>query len=157
MKLFLFNVLLALAWAAVSGSMTFGSLLTGFVIGALVLAVVGQAYGSSHYLQRLRRFVSLMAVFAYELTRSSLQVAWEAVTPNYSMRPAVIAVPIELEKDISITVLANLVSLTPGTLSIDVSSDRKFLYIHAMYAEDAEAVRRSIRDSFEVRVAKVFE
>ena len=157
MKLFLFNVLLALAWAAVSGSMTFGSLLTGFVIGALVLAVVGQAYGSSHYLQRLRRFVGLMGVFVWELLRSSLQVAWEAVTPNYRMRPAVIAVPIELEKDISITVLANLVTLTPGTLSIDVSRDRKFLYIHAMYAEDAEAVRRSIRDSFEVRVAEVFE
>ena len=157
MKIFLFNVLLALAWAAVSGSMSFATLLTGFVIGALVLAVVGQAYGSSHYLQRLRRFVSLMAVFFYELMRSSFQVAWEAITPHHRMKPAVLAVPIELENDISITVLANLVSLTPGTLSIDVSKDRKYLYVHAMYAEDAEAVRRSIRESFEGRVAEVFE
>lgn len=157
MNLFLLNVLLALLWAAVSGSITIGSIFVGFVVGALVLAVIGQAYGGARYLTRIRRIAILIAVFLFELLKSSLQVAWEAVTPRYRMRPAVLAVPIELREEASIAVLANLVSLTPGTLSIDVSADRSFLYVHAMYAEDADAVRRSIREDFERRVSEAFE
>jgi multicomponent Na+:H+ antiporter subunit E len=71
------------------------------------------------------------------------------------MRPGVIAIPLDAQTDIEITVLANLISLTPGTLSLDVSADRQTLYIHTMYLDDPEAARRGIKRGFERRVLAV--
>jgi multicomponent Na+:H+ antiporter subunit E len=70
------------------------------------------------------------------------------------MRPGIIAIPLDARTDLEITLLANLITLTPGTLSLDVSADRRVLYIHVMYIDndDIEAVRRNIKDGFERRV-----
>jgi multicomponent Na+:H+ antiporter subunit E len=67
----------------------------------------------------------------------------------------VIGVPLAARTDLEITVLSSMISLTPGTLSLDVSADRKMLYIHAMYLDDVEAARRKIKDGFERRVLEV--
>lgn len=157
MNLFLLNVLLALLWAAISGTITLASLITGFALGALVLAVAGRALGQPRYLLRLWRALALIGVFLFELLRSSVQVAWDVLTPRHRMRPSVISVPLDLESDAAIALLANLVSLTPGTLSVDVAHDRGCLYVHAMYADDPDAVRAAIKRDFERRVREVFE
>lgn len=157
MNLFLLNLLLALLWGALSDSLTPAGLLTGFVLGALVLAVAERALGPARYLRRLIRSLVLAGVFLVELVRSSLQVAREVLTPRHRMRPAVLEVPLDLENETAIALLANLVSLTPGTLSVDVASDRSSLYVHAMYADDPDAVRRAIKRDFERRVREVFE
>ena len=83
---------------------------------------------------------------------SSLQVAWDVLTPMHRSRPGIVAVPIEAKTDFEITTLANLVSLTPGTLSLDLSSDHKTLYVHAMFVDDPETIRRDIRLGMERRV-----
>ena len=67
-------------------------------------------------------------------------------------RPGIIAVPIEARTDLEITTLANLVSLTPGTLSLDVSGDRRTLYVHAMFVDDPESIHRDIKNGMERRV-----
>jgi len=71
------------------------------------------------------------------------------------MRPGIVAVPLDAETDAEITLLANLLTLTPGTLSLDVSADRRFLYVHMMYIEDADVARRQIKDGYERRVLEV--
>jgi multicomponent Na+:H+ antiporter subunit E len=73
------------------------------------------------------------------------------------MRPGVVAIPLDARTDAEITLLANLITLTPGTLSLDVSSDRRMLYIHVMYIDndDLEEVRRKIKAGFERRVLEV--
>jgi multicomponent Na+:H+ antiporter subunit E len=73
------------------------------------------------------------------------------------MRPGVVAIPLDVQTDAEITLLANLITLTPGTLSLDVSTDRRVLYIHVMYIDndDVEAVRRKIKEGFERRVLEV--
>jgi len=71
------------------------------------------------------------------------------------MRPGILAVPLDAQSDAEITLLANLLTLTPGTLSLDVSPDRRFLYVHIMYITDADATRRRIKDGFERRVLEV--
>ena len=68
------------------------------------------------------------------------------------MKPGVIGIPIEAKTDLEITVLANLITMTPGTLSLDISPDRKTLYVHAMYIHDPEELRRDIKENFEPRV-----
>jgi multicomponent Na+:H+ antiporter subunit E len=71
------------------------------------------------------------------------------------MKPAVIGIPLDAKTDIEIALLANLITMTPGTLSIDVSSDRSRLYIHVMDAKDVDAVRRNIKENFESRVMEL--
>ena len=70
--------------------------------------------------------------FLIELARSALSVAWAIVNPNATLRPAIIAVPLELRTDARIAALANMVTLTPGTTALHVSDDRKILYIHVL-------------------------
>lgn len=155
MNLFLLNLLLALLWAAVTGTVTLGNLAIGFVIGMAVLAVVGRALDDGRYLSRLSRGSGLALFFLWELLVSSLRVAWDVVTPRHRMRPAIVAVPLDVTRDGEITLLANLISLTPGTLSLDVSEDKKTLFVHAMYVDDPEDFRRDLKRNFERRVMGV--
>lgn len=90
--------------------------------------------------------------FLIELTRSALSVAWSIVNPNATLRPAIVAVPLDLRTDARIAALANMVTLTPGTTSLHVSDDRKILYIHVLDCDDEDAVIASIKSNFENRL-----
>lgn len=152
MNLLLLNLILALLWAAVTGNITLGSLATGFALGYLVLAVVGRAYGGARYAGRLSQGAGLAIVFLWELVISSFRVAYDVLTVRHYMTPAVVAVPLDLTSDAEITLLANLISLTPGTLSLDLSADKRILFVHSMYVSDPEKLRRDIKQDFERRV-----
>ena len=75
---------------------------------------------------------------------------------NAHIRPAIIAFPLSVTSDAEITLLANLITLTPGTLSVDVSEDRRSLFIHAIHVTDREAFIRDIASGFEAKVAGAF-
>jgi multicomponent Na+:H+ antiporter subunit E len=93
--------------------------------------------------------------FFRELLLANFSVARDVMRPLDQLRPGIVAVPLDLETDASITLLSTLVTLTPGTLTLDVSSDRKVLYIHAMHADDLEALRADIKQGFERRVKEL--
>ena len=99
------------------------------------------------------RGVAFVAFYLWELVVSSLRVAYDVLTPTLHMRPAIIAVPLEVRSDLAITLLANLVSLTPGSLTLDISPDRRTLYVHVMFGMDTDAVRNEITRNLERRVA----
>jgi multicomponent Na+:H+ antiporter subunit E len=103
-------------------------------------------------LARSIALLRLLWLFLYELIVSSVQVAWDVVTPRHLARPGIIALPLDARTDVEITVLANLICLTPGSLSLEVSADRRVLYVHTMFIDDAEASRRSLKQVFERRV-----
>lgn len=104
---------------------------------------------------RLWAILVLCGLFVYELCLSSLRVAWDIVTPRHRARPGIIVVPIDARTNGEITILANLVSLTPGSLTLGVSPDRDALYVHLMFIDDAEAERAAIKE-IEARVLKVW-
>lgn len=155
MNAFLWNVLLAVLWAALTGQITPMNLAVGFALGALVLWFLHRTNGSPRYLLKLRQSLGLALFFLWELVLSNLRVAYDVVTPRHHMKPGIVAIPLEAKTDAEITLLANLITLTPGTLSLDVSADRQFLYVHSMYIDDAEATRRRIKHGFERRVLEV--
>jgi multicomponent Na+:H+ antiporter subunit E len=154
MRLFLLNILLALLWAAVDGTFTFATFGFGFAVGYLVVLVARPVLGSSGYYTKLWQALGFMGYYVWELVLSSLRVAYDVLTPPFHMNPGIVRVPLDVQTDVQITILANLISLTPGTLSLDVSTDRKVLYIHAMYIDDddVEALRREIKTGMERRV-----
>ncbi len=156
MTLFAINLVLALLWAMANGEVTLLTLSSGFLVGMLVLHLVGPVLGDSRYALRFLGAIGLIVFFLRELVLSSVRVAIDVLRPAFTMRPAFIQVPLDVQDDVQITMLANLVSLTPGTLSVDVSDDKSNLYVHAMYGDDPDAEVKRIKHSFERRIQEVF-
>ena len=154
--LFLFNVLLALAWAAVTGSFTELNLVFGFLLGAFALWLIREQLGTVGYLERGGRVISLALLFLYELAMSAINVLILVSKPKMDVKPGIIAYPLRVDRDFEITLLANLITLTPGTLTVDVSHDRRCLYVHAVDASDPEGTRQDIADGFERKIMEAF-
>lgn len=152
---FLWNVMLALVWTFAIGDLTASSLAIGFVLGWMALWLGRDVIGARDYTWRTRKIIELAAFFAWELVLANLRVAWDVLTAKHHMRPAILAVPLEARTDAEITLLANLISLTPGTLIVDISPDRQFLYVHSMYTDDPEQVKQQLKQGFERRVLEV--
>lgn len=104
-------------------------------------------------LRRLLAVIGLLAYFLYDLVVSSVRVAWDVVTPRLMARPRLMEMPLDARTDAEILMTANLISLTPGTLSMDVSENRNTLLVHAMFAgQDADATRTALKTGMERRV-----
>lgn len=155
MNQLLFNILLAIAWMLLVGEMNVESFIGGMVVGYVILWVSRSALGETKYFRKIPIAIMFVLYFIKELILANLKVAYDIITPTDYMEPGIIAVPLDVETDLEITLLANLVTLTPGTLSLDVSSDRKTLYVHALYVKDAESFREEIKSGFEKRLLEV--
>ncbi len=152
------NLLLALAWVTLFGSFTLLTLSSGLLVGYLILWLLQPLTGGpSGYFLRVWYWIKLIVMFHYELIVSSVAVLWDIMTPSHRARPAIIEMPLDVKTDAGILLVTNLISLTPGTLSIDVSEDRKTLTLHAMFADDPDAVCRQLKDSMEKWVIDAVE
>lgn len=155
MHVFALNLLFALLFALFSGGDLGSGLMLGFALGYLALWLTRPLYGPSKYFQRLPRILSLLAYFLKELVLSNLMVLWDVVTPTHISRPGIVALPLTAKSDLEILLVANLISLTPGTLSLDISPDRCHLYVHVMFLEDAAATRTHLKEGIERRILEV--
>jgi len=153
----LLNILLALAWAALMGDFSPPSLLFGFVLGYLLLWLGQQHLQPSSYFARVPRVIGFFFYFLWQLIYANLRVAYDVLRLRHHMRPGVVAIPLDVKTDAEITLLANLLTLTPGSLSLDVSADRSFLYMHFMHMTDEESVRREVKEGFERRVRELLQ
>ncbi len=156
MIVLLLNLMLALVWTALTGEFTPLNFAEGFIMGFAVLWIVRRALGPSNYFRKAPQIVGFALYFIWELIVASLRVAIETLTPTHGMRPGVVAVPLDVKQDYQITLLANLITLTPGTLALDVSADRRVMYVHTMYLKDEDTFRHEIKNGFERRVREVF-
>lgn len=156
MILFFINVLLAIAWAAVSGSFSEINLLFGFVLGMFALWLIREQVGTAGYIDRARKIISLALLFLYELAMSATKVLILVCRPKMDVKPGIIAYPLKVDRDFEITLLANLITLTPGTLSVDVSHDRRYLFVHAIDCSDPEGTKQDIASGFERKIMEAF-
>lgn len=150
MNTFAYNIILAVAWAVLSESFDLVTLIVGFILGYGVLWLLQPLTGGSdRYFMRVYYWLKLIVLFHYELIVSSLTVAWDILTPAHKARPAIIEMPLDVKSDAGILLVTNLITLTPGTLSIDVSDDRKTLRVHAMFADDPEQLCHTLKSGME--------
>lgn len=158
MSLFIMHLILTIVWFLLIGDQSMTSLASGFVVGFAVLWIAKPMFDTkTTYFGRLFRVFRLINFFLYELILSSIRVAWDVLTPTHLSRPAIIEMPLDVDSEMEIFLVANLISLTPGTLTLDVDRKRHCLIIHAMFAEDPEALIRELKDGMEFRVKRVFE
>ncbi|KQZ63140.1 cation:proton antiporter [Rhizobium sp. Root149] len=150
------NLLLAVLWIAVSGSATFVNFLFGFLVSALAIGLIREQAEGVSYLRRVRFILSLTILFFKELALSAWKVATLVLRRDMDLKPGIFAFPLTVDRDFEITLLANLITLTPGTLSVDVSEDRRTLYVHAIDCSDPEGTKRDIAEGFERKIMEAF-
>jgi multicomponent Na+:H+ antiporter subunit E len=151
------TLLLALVWLALTAELSVGNAVLGVVVAVVVLRLSrGLRAESATFRVRPFRLVALIVFLLWEIVLANLRVVVAVLGPRRWLRPAVVAVPLEIERDEAVVLLANMISLTPGTLTIDVSPDRRTLYVHTMFTQSPESLRRDIKRRFEPRVRGVF-
>ena len=108
------------------------------------------------FIRRLLHIIEFSFVYIWEVIKSNFEVAYDVLTPQDKMKPAMINVDIEGLSDRELLAFSNLITMTPGTLSVDVDEDKKTLLVHAMYAENPEALAKDINTTLRKRIAHVF-
>ena len=149
------NFLIAFLWMFLTVSFNASTFIVGFLLGALMLWITKGFFPGRFYMHRVWAVICLIGLFFKELISANIQVLLLIVQPKMPIKPAIFALPIVLEKDWEITLLSSLITLTPGTLVIDVSEDSKTLYIHALNYGDADEAIDSIKNTFEKAIQEV--
>lgn len=152
--IFTLNVLLALSWMALSGEFEPLNFVEGFILAYLLLRLVFGTGRRQSYFRRGPRLIRFTLFYLKELLLANIRVAVIVLSPKLKISPSILEIPLENQSDLSIFLLANLITLTPGTLTLDISADRQALYVHTMYAKDVESFRASIK-MLESRVMEV--
>lgn len=151
----LLNVAIALTWMFLAVSFKPTTFIVGYLIGLFMLLMLRKSFSSRFYLGRVWSVIKLITLFLKELILSNFSVLLLIIKPKMPIRPAIFAMPTVLEKDWEITLLSSLITLTPGTIVIDVSDDNKTLYIHSIDFDNADDAINSIRDTFEKAILEV--
>ncbi len=149
------NLLLTLVWLALTGNFVLINFIFGFVLSFFILWMMARGSNDQRYFNRVPRIIGFIFFFLYELLKANLEVAYDVITPKFLMKPGIVRIPLDATSDLEITLLANLITLTPGTLSLDISDDRKVLYVHGMYIRDKEQFIKSIKTGFEKRLLAI--
>ncbi|MBK9260103.1 MAG: Na+/H+ antiporter subunit E [Polyangiaceae bacterium] len=156
MRAFVLNLFLAFVWVTLTGRATASAAAVGFVLGYFLLLWLRRLIGPTTYFEKVPTVLSFVVFYAKEMLRANLRVARDVLSKRRQSRPGIIAVPLDLATDLEITTLVILLALTPGTFGLDISSDRRILFIHAMFVESADALRATIKNEFERRVRELY-
>ncbi|KOS66200.1 monovalent cation/H+ antiporter subunit E [Lysinibacillus contaminans] len=154
---FLLNLFIATLWLLLQDEVVpqFTTFLMGFIVGIGILYVMHRFYGTQFYLRRVFSIVRLMLLFNWELLLSSYSVLKQITTPKLTITPGIFTYKTELKGDWEVTALALLLTLTPGSVVMEVSEEGDLFYIHAMDMEESkDAVIRSI-GKFEQAIMEV--
>ncbi len=153
------NIILALIWCLLQQKFDLPEFVIGGVLGYIIIYLhrtvlddrkaERRVLSPTAYLAVIAKTLRYVFVFLYEVVKANIDVVKIVLSPKLEMTPGIIAYEMDVKTDAGITLLANSITLTPGTLSVDISEDRKTLYIHALHIEDAEVLKKSIHDSLE--------
>ena len=151
MHFFALNLVLAIIWLFLTGSFTTANLLFGLLVGFAVLALAQPYLGSGGYVGSVRCFLRLMRVFLKEIAVANFQLARDLLRKDMPFVPGFIRFDTEGRLSTAeLAVLANMISLTPGTLSMDTDESGRILYIHSVYASDPDASRAAFTHFLEL-------
>lgn len=153
----LVNILVAVLWMFLQNSFTLATFIFGILIGMLIIFLMKRLLTDEFDLRRIRPWatVKLFYLFVVELTKANIDMVKVILKPRMDHQPGIVAVRTQLDTEIEITLLAALISLTPGTVSMDFSPDNKTIYIHAIDVPDKDEMIEDIHNSFEQAIMEV--
>lgn len=153
---FLLNILLTFVWVALTGQLNYTNFVFGYILGFFLLWLLNRTRtGAKEYFYRVPKVISFILYFFYDMLKANIEVTLDVITPNYNMKPGIVKYEMDAKTDFEITMLANMIALTPGTLVIDFSRDKKYMYIHAMYLKDIEKFKRNMKERTERKLLEI--
>ncbi|EOR93568.1 Na(+) H(+) antiporter subunit E [Arcticibacter svalbardensis MN12-7] len=149
------NLLLSFIWVALTGSLYYSNFLFGFLIGFFILWLMNRQETDQRYFNRIPKTIGFILYFLYDIIVANIQVAYDVITPKYFFTPGIICYPLDATSDMEINLLSTIISLSPGTLVLDISEDKKSLYIHVMYLKDKEIFIAQMKNGFEKKLLEI--
>lgn len=127
-----------------------------FMVNYTVLWLFSSFYSKQHF-KKVPMIIALFLYYIIELIRSSFKVAYDIITPTHRMKAGIVVFHMEAKTDLEITLLANFITLTPGSLSIDISDDKTRLYIHETYLShgNIDKYKEKIKNGYEKKILKI--
>lgn len=150
------SLVLWLAWLLLNG-FSAGHALLGVVLAVVLPLTTRPFWPNVPRISNLPRMFGFVVVVLYDIIAANISVAIKVLGPLKSLRPGFVEFPLELDDDFAIALLASTISLTPGTVSADVSQDRKTLLIHALDVNDPAALVAEIKQRYERPLKEIFE
>lgn len=154
------TMVLALCWLWLNDTLAPGHILLGLLLGLaipMVVAAIAPASDDRRQLPRLARLLPLLAIVSWDILVANLRVALLILGPRARIRSGFVDLPLALEREISAHVLASIITLTPGTVSVRFSADRRRLLVHYLSSDDPAGLVREIRERYERRIREIFE
>lgn len=150
-------LMLALTWVALTGKVALPTFVMGLLLGCVIVELFGRRATRvlSLHVHHIWPLIQLCFIFVYELVMANLSVLVKVFSPKLNIKPGIIKVPIDIEGAFWITTLANMVTLTPGTLTVEVAPDNKYFYVHCLNIDDEAKTIASIKDTFEKKILEV--
>lgn len=145
-----------LLWLALWNANSFGSALFALVLAVVLPLVTRRFWTHPPQVVRIGQALMLLLIVLYDIVIASLQVARLVTGPLVHIRPAFVEVPLDLRDPYVATLLGSMVSLTPGTVSVDVDEERWVLLVHALDVDDQAALVNSIKTRYEARLKEIF-
>ena len=151
------TLLLAVVWILLQNKVSAGMVVFGIILGIIIPRGTAIWWPDRPKGFRLGKMISYSLIVIWDILVANVQVAWIVLTvPNSKLRPAWIVVPLELRHPEAITVLAGTITLTPGTVSADLSDEGHSLLVHVLHTNDPDDVRDEIRSRYERRLKEIF-
>ena len=153
----LLSVTLLVIWLLLVNQVSVGHLLLGVLLGLAVPLYTARFWPDHVHVRRPLVLLRFIAVVLYDILVANVAVARLILGRQERLQPAFLVLPLRLETDVAISVLANTISLTPGTVSTFLSADRRCLVIHSLHTTDPEEVLATIRQRYETPLKEVLE
>ncbi|MDP5216927.1 Na+/H+ antiporter subunit E [Ruegeria sp. 2205SS24-7] len=152
------TLLLTLVWQLLVNDLSLNSLLFGFFLGIVIPVVTMPYWPNRPKLQNIPMVIEYILVVLYDIVVANIAVARIVLfKPDAARTPAWVRIPLELRSPEAIAVLAGTITMTPGTLSADLSAKGHSLLVHCLDTDDPEAVRDEIKQRYERRLKEIFE
>lgn len=153
----LLTLLLAVVWILLQNEFSAGMAVFGLILGVIIPWGTSVWWPDTPKGFRIGKMASYSLMVMWDIVVANIQVAWIVLTvPNAKLKPAWIVVPLELVQPEAITVLAGTITLTPGTVSADLSDEGHSLLVHVLHTDDPDAVRDEIKTRYEARLKEIF-
>jgi multicomponent Na+:H+ antiporter subunit E len=103
------------------------------------------------------KIISFLFFYIWEVLMANIKMAYIILSPKPGIKPAIICIPLETQSDFEIALLVNLITMTPGSLSMDISTDRKTVYVHVMDNTDPTTVKNVLQEGLQKKVKGLFK
>ena len=152
------TALLTLVWMLLDNTAGPGVFIVGLILGIIIPIITAAYWPDRPMLKRPLKIASYVLIVMYDIVKSNIDVALIVLfKSNAARKPAWVTIPLDLKTPEAITVLAGTITMTPGTVTADVSAQGSALLVHCLDAPDPDAVRDDIKSRYEARLKEIFE